>query len=83
MAPLHDYIFNILKGLKVNDGTFDQLRPLRTLQVQFLGEKAIGHTFSSIDLSAATDRLPLALQKSLLKSLLLDVVPDSKLFAEA
>jgi len=39
--------------------------------------------FASIDLSAATDRLPISLQISLLKVLLKDKVPDSKAFAEA
>jgi hypothetical protein len=39
--------------------------------------------FSSIDLSAATDRLPISLQVSLLKVLLEDLVPDSQQFAEA
>jgi hypothetical protein len=69
--------------LKFNDGTFDQLKPIKTLQVRFHGKMAIGHTFSSIDLSAATDRLPLRLQKDLLFVLLKDIVPDSKLFSEA
>lgn len=39
--------------------------------------------FSSIDLSAATDRLPISLQVILLKVLLEDIVPDSKIFSEA
>jgi hypothetical protein len=39
--------------------------------------------FSSIDLSAATDRLPISLQVSVLKVLLKDLVPDSQQFAEA
>jgi len=39
--------------------------------------------FASIDLSAATDRLPISIQVSLLKVLLKDIVPDSQQFAEA
>lgn len=39
--------------------------------------------FASIDLSAATDRLPISLQVSLLKVLLKDKVPNSTAFAEA
>jgi len=39
--------------------------------------------FASIDLSAATDRLPISLQVSVLKVLLEDLVPDSQQFAEA
>lgn len=39
--------------------------------------------FASIDLSAATDRLPIQLQVSLLKVLLKDLVPDSEQFAQA
>jgi hypothetical protein len=83
MAPLHNFIFNILKQLKLNDGTFDQLRPLKRLQIKFQGKNALGHSFCSMDLSAATDRLPLELQKTLLRILLKDKVLDSKLFSEA
>lgn len=39
--------------------------------------------FASIDLSAATDRLPISLQISLLRVLLKDIVPDSNAFAES
>jgi hypothetical protein len=53
------------------------------LQKSFYPSKVKGRTFSSIDLSAATDRLPISLQVSLLRSLLKDIVPDSALFAEA
>ena len=53
------------------------------LQKAFYPGKVKGRTFSSIDLSAATDRLPVSLQVDLLKSLLRDKVPDSALFAEA
>jgi len=42
------------------DGTFDQLKPLRSLTARGLKE------FYSFDLSAATDRLPIDLQVQVL-----------------
>ena len=58
--------------------------PVKRLQDKYAAiDQVKNKTFASIDLSAATDRLPLALQKSVLKSLLRDLVPDSELFAEA
>jgi len=53
------------------------------LQKRFYPGKVKARTFASIDLSAATDRLPISLQVSLLRALLKDLVPDSTLFAEA
>lgn len=82
MAPLHQWIFGILSQLSDVDGTFDQMRPIVRLQ-NLWANKPKGRTFSSIDLSAATDRLPIALQESLLKVILKDVVPDSQEFASA
>lgn len=58
LQGLHKYLFSIIRK-HVTDGTFDQLRPLR--RVPF-GEKPI----YSLDLSAATDRLPLTVQIALL-----------------
>jgi hypothetical protein len=63
------------------DGTFDQMSPIHLLQNQY-SDNPKG-LFASIDLSAATDRLPISLQVSVLKVLLKDLVPDSQLFAEA
>jgi len=84
MAPLHKWIFNLLSQISDVDGTFDQMHPVKRLQDKYASiENSKNKVFSSIDLSAATDRLPLALQKSLLTSLLKDIVPDSSLFAEA
>lgn len=57
------------------------MSPIKRLQHQY-GDKPKG-LFSSIDLSAATDRLPISLQVSVLKVLLKDLVPDSQQFAEA
>ena len=57
------------------------MSPIKRLQDQY-SEKPKG-LFSSIDLSAATDRLPISLQVSVLKVLLKDLVPDSQQFAES
>lgn len=68
----------ILSQLR-QDGTFNQLRPVERLQRE-LSRKCL---FASIDLSAATDRLPISLQKSLLSCLLSGKIEDAGLFAEA
>lgn len=57
------------------------MSPIHLLQEKY-GDNPKG-LFASIDLSAATDRLPISLQVSVLKVLLKDIVPDSQLFAEA
>jgi hypothetical protein len=62
MSPLHEAIFRLLRNIP-QDGTFDQLRPLGRLMG---GDKPL----FSFDLSAATDRLPLVLQKILLSKIL-------------
>lgn len=64
LAPLHRSIFHLLSNLP-NDGTFDQDASFRRCQ-----DKAViaGSAFS-IDLSAATDRLPLILQSHVLDAL--------------
>lgn len=58
LNPLHSRLFSILRRFKT-DGTFNQLKPLK--EVPF----ADGPIYS-FDLSAATDRLPLSLQKDIL-----------------
>jgi len=59
LKPLHDMLFDHLKKIP-QDGTFDQLAPIRRLQER-------GKTrFWCYDLSAATDRLPVDLQVRLL-----------------
>jgi hypothetical protein len=80
LHPLHIWLFKILRAIP-QDGTFDQMSPIKRLQNQY-GSNPKG-LFSSIDLSAATDRLPISLQVSVLKVLLKDLVPDSQQFAEA
>jgi len=61
LAPLHSRIFSILKGFP-NDGTFDQ-----DLSYERCMEKAkLYNCAYSVDLSAATDRLPILLQTQVL-----------------
>jgi len=58
LKSLHDLIFSILSKHQM-DGTFDQLKPLKWVP---FGKCPI----DSLDLSAATDRLPIWLQQLLL-----------------
>lgn len=61
LEPLHSYLFDILRGIPM-DGTFDQLKPVRA--------KASSATAAySLDLTAATDRLPMSVQIELFSSL--------------
>jgi hypothetical protein len=63
LKPLHDFLFSILSNIE-QDGTFNQGAPLEKLiskKLPFLG---------SYDLSAATDRLPIDLQVSILSELI-------------
>jgi len=80
MYPLHDWLFKILFKIP-QDGTFDQMNPIIKLQKKYADNPK--GLFSSIDLSSATDRLPISLQVSLLKVLLKDIVPDSESFSQA
>lgn len=78
MRPIHDMIFDILKFIPM-DGTFDQVRPVERLRS--LPRK--GRWFYSIDLSAATDRLPIRVQIPLMKYLLsLAGVPEPDKWAQ-
>lgn len=63
LAPLHKFLFRILSK-HIMDGTFDQLKPI--------GRAWRFKSLYSLDLSAATDRLPMQLQKMLLKDLFKD-----------
>jgi len=73
MYPIHKFIFRILKKIPM-DGTFNQSGPLSRVPWNK------GFPLFSLDLSAATDRLPLALQ-----TLLIDYVFPGlgKLWAKA
>lgn len=60
LAPLHEEMFRILKHLPC-DGTFDQLKPV-------LNYRAWPSAYS-LDLTAATDRLPMDIQVELMSKL--------------
>jgi hypothetical protein len=69
MAPLSDYIFKILKACPA-DGTFNQDGPLkRLIYLTNMTKEIVNPTFYSFDLSAATDRLPIALQTDVLSTI--------------
>jgi hypothetical protein len=57
MRPIHLAIFTILRGIPM-DGTFNQTKPVEALR----GLSPKDRWYYSIDLSAATDRLPISLQ---------------------
>jgi len=61
LKPLHNALFSRLR-LIVTDGTFDQHAPLDRLVKLYDGK----HKFSCFDLSAATDRLPIRVQRDIL-----------------
>lgn len=60
LAPVHDVIFNHILPRLPEDGTMDQLAPLHRL----MGMKP--SCLYSLDLTAATDRVPLWLQQRLI-----------------
>lgn len=68
LKPLHSAIFDILR-LIPQDGTFDQMAPIHIL-IPYI--RASGAKVFSFDLSAATDRLPVAFQMEVLRSLGVD-----------
>jgi len=64
LKPLHDGLFALLKAIN-QDGTFDQEAPLNLL----IKRTPKDQTFYCFDLSAATDRLPLDVQRDILNHL--------------
>jgi len=64
LKPLHEVLFKILKKLP-NDGTFDQNASFK----RACSKATMNNCSFGYDLSAATDRLPLSLQVSVLRSL--------------
>lgn len=64
LRPLHDGLAYILRRIP-QDGTFNQEKPLDLL----IQKVDPGQTFYSYDLSAATDRLPLDIQRDILNYL--------------
>jgi len=65
LKPLHDSIFSILRKIP-QDGTFDQNAAVRSASKEMIGAAYV----ASFDLSAATDRLPVRLQSSILDHVL-------------
>lgn len=63
--PLHDFLFSVLRRLP-NDGTFNQDASFKRAVSK---SKVSGHCFG-YDLSAATDRLPIAIQVAILTPIL-------------
>jgi len=61
LKPLHNWIFDLLRSIP-QDGTFDQLKPVKAL----LRKVSNDTTIYSYDLSAATDRIPVVIQEYLL-----------------
>lgn len=61
MLPLHRGLFYLLSKHPKIDGTFDQLAPIRRIPN--------GKPLYSMDLSSATDRLPISLQIPLIRTI--------------
>ena len=78
---MHKWIFKILISIR-QDGTFDQLAPIQALQEKYASNPK-GKRYASLDLSAATDRLPISLQRIILKVLLKGIVRDSASFSQS
>nr|UIW13870.1 MAG: RNA-dependent RNA polymerase [Rhizoctonia solani mitovirus 88] len=70
LYPLHAIIFGILKRIP-QDGTFDQTKPLHSL-IQRVKDGTVRSLYS-LDLTAATDRLPVALQVHIVNDLVGDI----------
>jgi len=66
MKPLHSLIFDQILDAIPQDGTKDQLAPVRSLL------KRDPSCLFSLDLSSATDRLPLWLQKAIIAGMIND-----------
>jgi hypothetical protein len=66
LEPLHNLIFEVLKHI-AQDGTHDQLKPLKALLKRRVEENLPLYSF---DLSSATDRLPVDIQVQILSFLL-------------
>jgi len=62
LEPMHLWVFDILKNIP-QDGTFDQLKPVKELA-------KTAKSAYSLDLSAATDRLPMSIQIALYSALI-------------
>jgi hypothetical protein len=67
LEPVHSAIFSVLKDIPT-DGTFNQVAPVERL-IKRYSKEGIYKDVYSIDLSAATDRLPISLQVILIRGL--------------
>lgn len=78
MRPLHLLIFEILSRFRT-DGTFNQSAPIARLTriFKFPHGWVPKTTFYSLDLSAATDRLPVVLQKTVIEKIFLSLGKNS------
>jgi len=65
LQPLHTAILSQLRKIPM-DGTFDQISPVKRL----VDSVPSGQRFYSFDLSAATDRLPIEIQRDILNILI-------------
>jgi hypothetical protein len=65
LKPLHRELFSLLRAIP-NDGTFDQDESVKR-SIQKSKESGYAYSF---DLSAATDRLPIAFQSAILDRIL-------------
>jgi len=72
MEPVHKLIFSMLRSMDT-DGTFNQTLPIENLIEKYGFPRGFvpKRTFYSLDLSAATDRLPISLQKEIMSCLYL------------
>jgi hypothetical protein len=64
LKPLHEFLFDILRSLP-NDATFDRISSEKRCVVK-VASSGVSYGY---DLSAATDRLPLRLQESIISQL--------------
>lgn len=67
LRPLHDHLFKIIRRLNHTDGTFDQDKQRK--RVQRWTKRNKGKVYS-LDLSSATDRLPIFTQALVLKRMI-------------
>jgi len=79
LYPFHKGIFRIISRYPDIDGTFNQLKPLKRAWAH-MTNKSYG--LFSMDLSAATDRLPIALQIPLISSVFGFDMVEAKAWAD-
>lgn len=71
LKPLHDYLSGILRSIP-EDGTFDQSGPVNSLLFNKNTLGVLVDPIDSVDLSNATDRLPVTLQADILNTIGID-----------